>query len=224
LGAAQINGGPYHFHYLDFDGTGGSQDNQINGAEIVGPPAISTQCTSVSPLPGQPCGTYSSGNSVTVHDTVFLTGTAASGAISGTVQFRLCTTDSPLDVNPLDVHCNITNTVTIGTPVLVTQGLNDTASATSLNVTNSFKGAFCFEAIFTNAGLQTSLYSNTSHTNTTVGAGGGECFIFTSPTAVTVSSMSAHVLDDGASWAMLGLGALGIVTLGAVVFVIARKR
>jgi hypothetical protein len=45
-----------------------------------------------------------------------------------------------------------------------------------------------------------------------------------SSTAVTVSSMSAHVLDDGAGWAILGLGALGIVTLGSVVFVIARKR
>ena len=44
------------------------------------------------------------------------------------------------------------------------------------------------------------------------------------PSAVTVSSMSAVAMDDGAGWAMLGLGALGIVTLGSVVFVIARKR
>ena len=221
LGAAQISGGPYHFHFLGFDGTGGSQDNQINGAEIIGPPAMSTQCTTVTG--NLPCANFSTGSSVTVHDTAYLTGTVASGNISGTVQFQLCTTPTHGDINPIHVVCLVTNTVTLNT-VLVTQGANQTATAISSDVTIGVKGAYCFKAIFTNAGLLTSKYSNAIATNQTVGAGGGECFILSSPTAVTVSSMSAYVLDDGAGWAMLGLGALGIVTLGAVVFVIARKR
>jgi hypothetical protein len=221
-GASQISGGPYHFHYLDFDGTGGSQDNQINGAEIIGPPAISTQCTTVTS--NLPCGNFSTGSAVTVHDTANLTGASAAGNISGTVAFQLCTTPTPNDINPIHVVCLVTNTVPLNT-VLVTQGPNQTATATSSDVTMGVRGAYCFNAIFTNAGLQTSQYSNTSATNTTIGTTpGGECFILSSPTAVTVSSMSAHVLDDGAGWAILGLGALGIVTLGAVVFVVARKR
>ena len=64
------------------------------------------------------------------------------------------------------------------------------------------------------------------HTNingTTSGSGSVQVTVPTcDPPAVTVSSVSAHVTDDGAAWAMLV--AMGIMTLGAVVFVVARKR
>jgi hypothetical protein len=39
LGSSQINGGPYHIKGVKFDGTGGSQDNQVKGADILLPPA-----------------------------------------------------------------------------------------------------------------------------------------------------------------------------------------
>lgn len=39
LGSSQISGGPYHIKSVKFDGTGGSQDNQIKGADILLPPA-----------------------------------------------------------------------------------------------------------------------------------------------------------------------------------------
>jgi hypothetical protein len=38
LGSSQISGGPYHIKSVQFDGTGGSQDNQIKGADILLPP------------------------------------------------------------------------------------------------------------------------------------------------------------------------------------------
>jgi len=44
------------------------------------------------------------------------------------------------------------------------------------------------------------------------------------PSAVTASSMSAHVMDDGGGWTILGLGTLAMVSLGAVVLAVARKR
>ncbi len=37
LGSSQISGGPYHIKTVKFDGTGGSQDNQIKGADILIP-------------------------------------------------------------------------------------------------------------------------------------------------------------------------------------------
>ncbi|HTK05106.1 MAG TPA: SdrD B-like domain-containing protein, partial [Candidatus Eisenbacteria bacterium] len=42
FGSSQISGGPYHIKSVKFDGTGGSQDNQIKGADILPPPPQGT--------------------------------------------------------------------------------------------------------------------------------------------------------------------------------------
>jgi hypothetical protein len=42
LGSAQINGGPYHINKVKFNGVGGSQDNQIKGADVLIPPGTIT--------------------------------------------------------------------------------------------------------------------------------------------------------------------------------------
>ena len=71
-------------------------------------------------------------------------------------------------------------------------------------------------------------YSIIFHTNingTTSGSGSVDVKLPTcDPSAVTLSSMSTQSAESGMGWAMVGLGALGIVTLGGMLFVLARKR
>ena len=48
LGSSAISGGPYHIKTLKFDGSGGSQDNQIKGADILVPKAALTVIKNVA--------------------------------------------------------------------------------------------------------------------------------------------------------------------------------
>ena len=55
LGAASINGGPYHFKFLATDAQSiGNRDNQISAGGILAAPSVETQLSSTSVAPGTP--------------------------------------------------------------------------------------------------------------------------------------------------------------------------
>lgn len=62
LGSSQINGGPYHIKDLQFDGTGGSQDNQIQGADIILPPEQTATLTAIKHVVNDNGGTATASN------------------------------------------------------------------------------------------------------------------------------------------------------------------
>jgi hypothetical protein len=213
-GSSNISGGPYHFHYEGFDGDGGSQDNQIQGAEITGTPQIDTQCYANGVV--CPPGLTLPGTSATVSDTVTITGTGTA-AITGTVTFYLCRTTS---INIADVpNCIGDATRQVGAPVLITQGVAPVGTAKSINVfVNSFR-AYCWGVTFQTADPihngNTQEFDNVVPTK--------ECFILGTPTAVTVSSLNAEDAS-GPNLAMLLLGGVGVVVLGGLIVVAFRKR
>jgi hypothetical protein len=213
-GSANINGGPYHFHYLDFDGTGGSQDNQIQGAQIIPSPQISTQCFAK----GLPCngGTITGGAPV-VSDTVTITGTSA--AVTGTVTFWLCHSATFNNANVADCSGGAPLTG----PILVTQGTSGglpIATANSANFQTSQVGAYCFLVKFVTA--DPLHYGNVNDFDNS--ATSRECFQVTNPTAVSVSTINAESTDGGVTIAVIALGGAGLVVLGGLVFAAARKR
>jgi uncharacterized protein YndB with AHSA1/START domain len=93
-GATNISGDPYHFFLVNFDGTGGSLDNQMSAAAIFTPPQPATTLTLKSQTPSG--SSLAVGTSVTLVVTETNTGTdtLTNVHVTGTG----CTTWSPSNV------------------------------------------------------------------------------------------------------------------------------
>ncbi len=87
LGAAQINGGPYHFNLDELDDDSlGSQDNPIKGADIFDPDKLaSTTATLIHDADHQVVTSVSVGT--IVHDQATVTGSGSDPTPTGTVTF-----------------------------------------------------------------------------------------------------------------------------------------
>lgn len=206
-GATGISGSPYHMHQDACSFGCGSQDRSLKAAAVAAL-TMTTQRT--------PSGAVAPNQNVT--DLATLAGNV-SAFPSGTVQFYTCA--SITTTATIFPTCNSpANGTALGSPVTV-GGSGSTGTATSPVFHTPQVGQYCFLAVYTpdSASFYHATTDNITSANQTA-----ECWSQQNPTDVTLSSMSAHSVEDGMNWMLWGLGALGIVTLGGVVFVIARKR
>jgi len=161
LGSSQISGGPYHIKSIKFDGTGGSQDNQIKGADILVPPGSisldkvtspSSDPTSFSftttnlPSPVNPsltdAGTpivwssLANGTTYTITENAIsgwsLTSKSCTGAIASVVT-TLSNGVSIALANDENVVCTFTNTLQQGT-IELKKIWSGTGGQTTLNI------------------------------------------------------------------------------------------
>lgn len=218
LGSANINGGPYHFKLNGFDsGSLGNQDNQIQGADIFGPPFLSSQRT--------PAGAINVGQAV--YDTAILTGTGGQGTLDGTVTFYICSDNSApytdtiqtlggcLQSTPINPPQFNRTRLTPDIPVtLLGNNQNPLGRAISPIFTPTLNGFYCFTAEYNSTNPNYLSFSEVVTTS-------NECFFVQSPTAVTLTDFSARA---GESWLPLALSAAGVVILATLAYAFAKKQ
>lgn len=206
--ATSISGSPYHMALTSCSFGCGSQDRAMKaGAQ----PLFTTQSTTAA------AATKGSAT----HDTLNLAGNIGGSTIAGTATFYLCTNPvPPYTPNPT---CTVSpnNRTAVGSPVnvnIVASGSNNpSGSVNSPDFTPTKNGSYCWAVDF----VQTSgsLYpSFTNLSNLTT-----ECFLISTPTAVTVSSIGAEAVG-GMNWAALAFGGMGLVVLGGMVVFVIRRR
>ena len=213
LGSANINGGPYHFKLNGFDGGNfGNQDNQIQGADIFGPPFLSTQSNSTGAI------------NVGVRDTALLTGTGSQGTLDGIVTFYVCGDNSAPYTDTIQPVGGCTPTLPAGAThvklspdipvVLGGNQQNPTGSALSPIFTPTLNGFYCFTAVYSPTNINYLGFTDVVSTT-------NECFFVQSPTAVTLTDFSARA---GEPWLPLALSAAGIVILATLAVAFAKRQ
>jgi hypothetical protein len=159
LGSSAINGGPYHVKNLTLDGSGGSLDNQIQGASILIPNNASiTIIKDAVPNDAQDFSFTTTGTGLSsfsldddsdvtlVNTKVFSslapgTYSVAEGAVSGWTQTSAtCTDGSPVTAISLqaseNVTCTFTNTLQTGHIIVVKDAVPNDAQ--DFSFTNNF--------------------------------------------------------------------------------------
>ena len=142
---------------------------------------------------------------------------------TGTIQFYVCFRLGATGTNYPTCEATTDGTA-LGGPVAVggfqRYGDGTTSKTVSPDYASPIAGTYCFLAVYTPT-------SGNGYPGLTAGANldqNAECGAIVGLTAVTLASMGAQSIDNGMGWAMPSLGALGVVTLGGLLFVAARKR
>ena len=174
--------------------------------------ATNTECFAVTATPVPTIGTQTSSPGFvlgsTVFDTATLTGTAAGGVPTGSVQFSICGPGSSLCAPALG---NVLGTA---------QTVNALGVATSPSFTPTAAGTYCFSATYTPSGIT---YAGTSETGSTINA---ECFTVSAPaTPPVVVVPPTHTGQPWAGWPYwLLVAAAGVLGLGLLSAGVYRRR
>jgi hypothetical protein len=179
--AGNISGSPYHFKDIKLDGSGGSQDNQLNATAIPPRPTLSTSVSTTSV-------TYPT----SFRDNATVVGTSGLGAPQGKVYFYVC------GPTPTPTACN-TNTATVVSSNTLTTGANNTSTTQSsfFTPTQNITGYYCFAIGYLRTNTNPpgfNHYSNETQTTTT-----NECVLVTAAaTAANLVAFHGERTEKGA--------------------------
>ncbi len=174
--------------------------------------ATNTECFAVTAIPVPTIGTQTSSPGIvlgsSVFDTATLSGTAAGGIPTGSVQFSICGPGSTLCAPALG---NVLGTA---------QTVNASGVVSSPSFTPTAAGTYCFSATYTPSGIA---YAGTSETGSTFNA---ECFTVSAPaTPPVVVVPPTHTGQPWAGWPYWFLvAAAGVLGLGLFSAGIYRRR
>ena len=152
LGSSNIKGGPYHIKTLKFDGSGGSLDNQIKGADILIPPSASLTVIKVvnggtatpnqfnlhvkyqvnnSDVAGSPAAGSETGTTYTLSPNTYVVSENPLTGYLGTITGDCASDGSVTLVNGNSKTCTITNTLQTGTLLVIKHVVNDNGGSTA---------------------------------------------------------------------------------------------
>jgi hypothetical protein len=139
----------------------------------VGPASTTTLTT---PRSGTTAITAPVAVNTVVNDHALVTGTAAGGSPTGTVNFFICNPSQVTGAAGAEVCASPDGTAVSGNPKALTSGANNTASAVSGNVTANVVGVWCFRAVYVSDTANYTGSSDATH---------GECFTVKDSTGAT---------------------------------------